>query len=77
MNEQVLARVQEIASDVLQADVFPESSPETIDTWDSVQHLNLILAIEEEYRIEFLPEEMDQAKTVGQIAQLVSARQRA
>jgi acyl carrier protein len=75
MNEQVLARVQQIASDILQVEVTPDSSPETIDTWDSVQHLNLMLAIEEEFGFQFLPEEMDQAKTVGQIAQLVSARQ--
>ena len=65
MNEQVLSRVREIASDVLQADVTPESSPETIESWDSVQHLNLVLAIEEEYGFQFSPEEMDQAKTVG------------
>src|ERR1035437_8445720 len=74
MNEQVLCRVREIASDVLQADVTPESSPETIESWDSVQHLNLVLAIEEEYGFQFLPEEMDQAKTVGCLARLVSTK---
>ena len=74
MNEQVLSRVREIASDVLQADVTPESSPETIGSWDSVHHLNLVLALEEEYGFEFLPEEMDQAKTVGSLALVVSAR---
>ena len=74
MNEQVLSRVREIASDVLQADVTPESSPETIENWDSVHHLNLVLAIEEEYGFQFLPEEMDQAKTVGCLARLVSAK---
>jgi acyl carrier protein len=74
MNEQVLSRVREIASDVLQADVTGESSPETIENWDSVHHLNLVLALEEEYGFEFLPEEMDQAKTVGSLALIVSAR---
>jgi acyl carrier protein len=39
-----------------------------------VQHLNLVLAIEEEYGFQFLPEEMDQAKTVGCLARLVSAK---
>jgi acyl carrier protein len=39
-----------------------------------VQHLNLVLALEEEYGIQFLPEEMDQAKTVRGLAQVVSAR---
>ena len=74
MNEQVLRRVGEIAADVLQADVTADSSPETIESWDSVHHLNLVLALEEEYGFEFSPEEMDQAKSVGSLALLVSAR---
>jgi acyl carrier protein len=74
MNEQVLSRVCEIASDVLGADVTAESSPETVDSWDSVHHLNLVLALEEEYGFEFLPEEMDQAKTLAGLARVVSAK---
>ena len=74
MNEQVLSRVSEIASDVLGADVSGESSPETIESWDSVHHLNLVLALEEEYGFEFSPEEMDQAKTVRSLALVVSAK---
>ncbi len=74
MSEQVLSRVQQIASDVLLVDVTADSSPETVESWDSVQHLNLILAVEEEYGFQFSPEEMDGAKTVGAIAGLVSAR---
>ena len=74
MNEQVLSRVCEIASDVLQASVSPESSPQTIESWDSVQHLNLVLAIEEEYGFVFLPEEMEQATTVASLARVVSAK---
>jgi len=74
MNEQVLSRVREIACDILQAEVTADSSPETVESWDSVHHLNLVLALEEEYGCEFLPEEMDQAKTVGSLALLVSAK---
>jgi acyl carrier protein len=77
MNEQVLNRVREIASDVLQVDgdaITPDSSPENVASWDSVQHLNLVLALEDEYGLQFLPEEMDQMKTVGEIAQLVAAK---
>jgi acyl carrier protein len=74
MNEQVLRRVSEIASDVLQAEVTAESSPATVESWDSVHHLNLVLALEEEYGFQFLPEEMDQAQTVEGLAHVVSAR---
>jgi acyl carrier protein len=59
---------------VLQADVTADSSPETVGSWDSVQHLNLVLALEEEYGFQFSPEEMDQAKTVGSLACIVSAQ---
>ena len=80
MNEQVLNRVREIVSDVLQVDgdaITPDSSPENVPSWDSVQHLNLVLALEDEYGLQFLPEEMDQMKTVGEIAQLVAAKRAA
>jgi len=33
-----------------------------------------VLALEEEYGFEFAPEEMDQAKTVGSFARIVSAK---
>ena len=74
MDEEVLSRVCEIASDVLQADVTADSSPHTVPAWDSVNHLNLVLAIEEAYGFQFSPEEMDQVKSVGNFASLVSAR---
>ena len=74
MNEQILNRVREIAGDVLAAEVTPESSPNTVESWDSVKHLELMVALEAEYGFEFLPEEMDAAKSVGQIAQMVAAK---
>jgi acyl carrier protein len=74
MDEQILNRVREIATDVLDAKVNADSSPSTVESWDSVRHLNLILALEEEYGFQFLPEEMDAAKSIGTIARLVTAK---
>jgi acyl carrier protein len=74
MNEQILNRVRQIAGDVLDADVHADSSPSTVESWDSVKHLNLMLALEEEYGFQFLPEEMDEAKSVAHIARLVAAK---
>ena len=74
MNEQILNRVREIAGDVLEVEVHADSSPATVDSWDSVKHLNLMLAVEEEYGFQFLPEEMDEAKSVAHIARLVTAK---
>ena len=74
MSEQVLSRVCEIASDIFEADVTADSSPETVENWDSVQNLNLVLALEEEYGLQFAPEDLDQAKTLGSFARIVDAR---
>jgi acyl carrier protein len=77
MNAQVFDRVRGIAADVLQTDgavLTAESSPESVETWDSERHLNLMLALEEEFGLQFKPEEMDQMNTIGQIAGVVSAK---
>src|ERR1700680_500494 len=66
----VFDRVRQIAADVLQVDphlITRGSGPETLAYWDSVQHLNLILAFEQEFRLEFEPEEIDQMNTIDQI----------
>ena len=54
--------------------VNADSSPATVEAWDSVRHLNLMLALEGEYGFEFSPEEMDEARSVGQIARLVASK---
>ena len=77
MNQQILERVRAIAADVFQVDsatLSADSSPETIEAWDSVQNLNLVLALEEEFGFQFAPEEMDRMKTIGQIATVVAAK---
>ena len=68
-----LDRVRRIFSDVFQVpldQVTPQSSPDTIETWDSLQHLNLVLALEQEFQIQFTPEEIEQLLSV----ELVAAR---
>jgi acyl carrier protein len=35
-------------------DVNEESSPDTIEKWDSLKHMNLVLALEEEFNVSFL-----------------------
>ena len=52
----VLQRVQRIAADVFSvpiAQISAESSADTIETWDSLQHLNFVLAVEQEFGVQF------------------------
>lgn len=35
-----------------------ESSPDYIESWDSLKHMNLVLALEEEFNIQFTDEQI-------------------
>jgi len=67
---------------IIAADVFaiprdrlsPDSSPETIESWDSIQHLNLVLALEEKFQVQLSPEEIEQMHNIGQVAKVLEAK---
>lgn len=72
-----LDRIREIAADVLgvpAASLSADSGPETVEAWDSVQHLSLVLAIEQAYELEFPPDEVDAMKTLGGFAAAIERR---
>ncbi|CCI37396.1 MAG: acyl carrier protein [Microcystis aeruginosa L211-07] len=73
----VVEQVREIVSDIFQIaieQVNLDSSPETIEAWESIQHLNLVLALEQEFGVSFSPEEMATMLSVEAISQLVSEK---
>lgn len=77
MRETTYERVRAIASDVLQVPaerLTPRSSMETIESWDSLQHLNLILALEQEFDVQFEPEEMERAGSIEQMVALLETK---
>lgn len=42
--------------------------------WDSIAHLNLILAVEQEFRFMMTPEEATAVRSFGDMAKLVESR---
>lgn len=67
MNASVGSQVQRILADILSVpkeEITTESSPETIETWDSIQHLNWVLAVEQEFAVRFKPEEIEKLTSV-------------
>jgi len=78
MSESAFDRIRGIAADVLGVKpetLSPSSSPESVENWDSVQHLNLVLAIEQQFGLEFAPEDIDQMKNLGSIASIAERKQ--
>jgi acyl carrier protein len=71
-------QVRNIASDIFgvpATKITAESSPETIENWESMQHLNLVLAIEEKFGVQLDPEDIEQMKNIGAVAALVEKLQ--
>lgn len=80
MTASTFEQVRSIASDILgvPADkITAASSPETIENWDSMQHLNLVLAIEEKFGVQLTPEDIEQMKNIGAVAAVVEKLQSA
>lgn len=53
-------RIKDVMASILaidMADINEETSNDTVDSWDSIQHMNLVLALEEEFSITILDED--------------------
>ena len=77
MNPAVFHRVQRIMADLFSlppASIGPDSSPDTIESWDSLQHLNLVLALEQELCVQFTPEEIDRLSSAERITALLDLK---
>jgi acyl carrier protein len=57
----VESRLKEVMAAVLEVDeseLGDDASVDTISTWDSLHHMNLVLALEDEFGIRFPDEEV-------------------
>ena len=53
-------------------DIRPDKGRGTLKGWDSLRHLKLIMAIEEEFGIELTQEEIESIATVADIKQALT-----
>ena len=73
----ILDQIRQLASDVFAVpakSVGKDSSPDTIETWDSMQHLNLVLAVEEKFNLQFSQEEIEEMSSVGRISAMIESK---
>ncbi len=64
--QRVLRAVSQIM-DVPADQLTDGSSPDTIDAWDSLRHMNLVLALEEEFGIKFSDQQIMTMSSVERI----------
>ena len=76
----LLDRVLRIVSQVMEVSIEElnhESSADNVENWNSLKHMNLILALEEEFDVIFSDEEVVELLSVEIIVETMKEKERA
>jgi acyl carrier protein len=77
--QDIIDRLQPIFHDVFDNPklvITPASNAESVPGWDSLAHINLVSAIEQEFNIRFALGELETLKNVGEMAELMKKKMR-
>ena len=72
--EQVFFEVQDIFRDIFDDEsliINDSTSADDIEEWDSLNHINLVSAIEKEFKIHFALGELESLKDVGDMIDIM------
>ena len=75
--DEILSNVQNIFRDIFDEEDLVISTSTTandIEEWDSLNHINLVSAIEKMYKIRFALGELQSMKDVGAMVHLISQK---
>ncbi|MDO4529487.1 MAG: acyl carrier protein, partial [Lachnospiraceae bacterium] len=54
--------------------VTPETNSDSIEDWDSLEHINLVVAIEKAFDLKFSMDEVTGMKDVGEMVEIIKER---
>lgn len=77
MTESIVSEVIGILSDLFNVSIEvlgPESSQDTVEGWDSLQHVNIVLDVEQRFNISLSPPEIEKMVTVQAIADIINEK---
>ncbi len=72
--EEVFIKLNEIFQEVFDdedIEVFEETTSEDIEDWDSLEHINLVAAIEQEFDMKFTMAQVVGMKNVGEMVDII------
>jgi acyl carrier protein len=75
---ETLERIQSVFRDTFDDDALvlsPAMTADDVEGWDSLMHINLIYAIEQEFKVRFTTAEVTSLKNVGDLITLVEKKQ--
>jgi acyl carrier protein len=73
----IINDLNSIFSDVLDLpdlQLKPETTAADVEGWDSLAHINLVLAIERHYKIKFALGELQDLRNLGEMVQLIQRK---
>jgi acyl carrier protein len=73
----ILEQLNDIFIDVLENDdivLTEETTAADIDEWDSLNHIQLVVAIEKHFKIRFTSKEIQSWKNVGELVNSISQK---
>ena len=77
--DDTLQRMQRTFRAVLDNDtleLLPQMTAADVEGWDSLSHIDLIVALEREFKIKFTTAEISKLKNVGELETLVTGKRR-
>ncbi|MBV7440776.1 acyl carrier protein [Weeksellaceae bacterium TAE3-ERU29] len=73
MKEQIITIMAEVFE--MNPQDFPEQiTQKTVEDWDSLRHLNLIVELEEEFDKSFEPEEISEMTSMDKIIEIIQKK---
>lgn len=76
-SSEILKQVNEIFIDILDNDdliLFHETSANDVEEWDSLSHIQLVVAIEKHFQLRFISSEIRNWKNVGEMCDAIKKR---
>ena len=73
----VYAQLTAIFHDLFEDDTIvltPELTAADVPEWDSFNHINLIVAVEQRFKVKFQTAELEQMHSVGHLVELIQAK---
>lgn len=76
-NDQIIKEINRIFIDVLENDnllLTPETTAMDVDDWDSLNHIQLVVAIEKHFKLRFTTAEINRWKNIGEMSDMIAEK---
>ena len=76
-DDEILQKLTPVFRDVFdnpELELSPSTTADDVEEWDSVNHITLIVEIEQKFGIKFQTAELEELKNVGELVRLISSK---